>query len=155
MQEKDSLTALAPGVQLWMIPPLAHSEWSKRIDWYLGFQIRRSEPHQAVVFSPEMKALVDELEVEVPPLNLSPQTPLMIASETLLPNHQTVVVPMIGGEESAVSQWVVSCHRVWSGLGKPGARVFLPNKMTKAQFLAKWPQKDSGSEIEIVVNTQV
>lgn len=151
MQEKDSLTALSPGVQLWMIPPLAHSEWSKRIDWYLGFQIRRAEPHQPAGFSKELHGLVESLEVDVPMMRLAKEAPLMIASEMLLPNHQTVVVP-VGADDSAFAQWASACHRIWMGLGKPGTRIFLPNKMTKAQFLSKWPQKDAETSLELVVS---
>ena len=135
-----------------MIPPLAHSEWSKRIDWYLGFQIRRAGPHRPANFSPELHTLVETLEVDVPMMRLSPEAPLMIASETLLPNHQTVVVPLASEDDSQFSQWAILCHRIWTGLGKPGVRIFLPNKMSRAQFLAKWPQKEAASDLEIVVS---
>lgn len=150
MQEKDLLTALSPGAQLWFVPPLEASRWSKRIDWYLGFQIRRAGPHQPANFSPELHGLVESLEVDVPMMRLSKDAPLMIASEMLLPNHQTVVVPLVSGEETAMGQWAVSCHRIWLGLGQPMVRIFLPEKMTPQAFAAKWPQKEALERLEVV-----
>lgn len=150
MQEKDLLTALSPGVQLWFIPPLEASPWSKRIDWYLGFQIRRAKPHKPANFSSELHELVESLEVDVPTMRLTKDAPLMIASEMLLPNHQTVVVPLNDSEDTSLAQWTVSCHRIWLGLGQPSARVFLPEKLSVQAFAAKWPQKDALDRLEVV-----
>jgi hypothetical protein len=154
MQEKDLLTALSPGAQLWFVPPLEASHWAKRIDWYLGFQIRRAGPHQPANFSPELHNLVETLEVDVPMMRLAKEAPLMIASETLLPNHQTVVVPLaatgVSDESTAFAQWTLACHRIWQGLGQPLVRVFLPDRLSAQAFAAKWPQKDALDDLQVV-----
>jgi hypothetical protein len=141
MQDRDALTALSPGAQLWLIPSLDISAWSRRIDWYLGFQIRRARPYRRFDFGPDMRQLMEVYEEHIPKIPRTENAPLMVASSSLLPNHQTVVIP-----ESP--DWVAVCHRVWKDLDEPATRVFLPPKMTRKAFEAAWPE--AGSPLEVV-----
>lgn len=140
MQVRDALTAFAAGAQLWLIPPLDESAWSRKIDWYLQFQIRRSRPYQRFEFGPDMRQLMEAFEAEIPKIARTEQAPLMIASASYLPNHQTVVIPKR-------SDWVETCHRVWLGLGEPVTRVFLPSGLTPAEFEKAWPASPEGLEL--------
>lgn len=153
MKEKDLLTALAPGAQLWLIPSLEVSAWARRIDWYLGFQIQRSGPHESVKLTEELKTVIENFEVDVPMVSQASvqasASPLMIASETLLPNHQTVLIP---AQDDA--DWVRGCHKVWSGLGQPLARIFLPKGMPVEKFTKLWPagHAELVSDLEVVAD---
>lgn len=146
MQDRDALTALSPGVPLWLIPPLDVSAWSKRIDWYLGFQIRRAIPYRRVDFGADMRQLMESYEDVIPKIARTESAPLMVASSQLLPNHQIVVIPE-GGETKT---WVETCHRVWKGLDQPATRVFLPPGLTREQFVKAWPSDEGHSDLEIV-----
>ena len=120
MTERDALSALSPGATLWILPPLNESAWSTRIDWYLGFQLRRGLPHRRFDFSSDMRQLMEAYEETLPKIPRTDESPLMIASENLLPNHQTVMIPQKASENK---EWVTTCHRVWKGLGSPATRI--------------------------------
>lgn len=145
MQNRDALTALSPGVPLWLIPPLEVSEWTQRIDWYLGFQIRRARSYRRFDFGADMRQLMESYENVVPKIPRTEDAPLMIASRQLLPNHQTVVVPSATDRTA----WVATCFRVWKGLDRPSARVFLPPGLSRDEFVKLWPDQGH-DEIEIV-----
>jgi hypothetical protein len=146
MQDRDALTALSPGVPLWLIPPLEVSAWSKRIDWYLGFQIRRALPYRRFDFGPDMRQLIESYEDVIPKIARTDEAPLMVASSQLLPNHQTVVIPV--SREKIT--WAETCHRVWKGLDQPATRVFLPPGLTREQFVKAWPGHEAHDSVEIV-----
>lgn len=146
MQERDALTALSSGSQLWLLPPLAISPWSRRIDWYLGFQIRRAIPYRRFEFGPDMRQLMEAYEETVPKIPRTENAPLMVASASMLPNHQTVVVP-----HESFAEWVAGCHRVWKGLDEPSTRIFLPPGASRRQFEAAWPGGGPVDQLELVV----
>lgn len=148
MTECDALSALLPGAPLWVIPALEQSTWGPRIDWYLGFQIRRALPHRRFEFSDSMRQLMEAYEEKIPKVGRTEDSPLMIASANLLPNHQTVLVPQRDSVE-----WVKSCHKVWVGMGRPTARIFLPKSIPKAFFEKTWPRADLSANIQVVVST--
>lgn len=93
-----------------------------------------------------MKHLVDVFEKDIPKIVSTESAPLLIASSSLLPNHQTVFIPEIDA-----SNWARSCHKIWLGLGRPTARLFLPKALSKAAFEKAWPQSDANSDIQVVV----
>ncbi len=143
MQDRDALTALSPGAHLWLIPSIEISAWSRRIDWYLGFQIRRALPHRRFEFGPDMRQLLEAFEEPIPKISRTENLPLMVASMSLLPNHQTVVIP-------PSDDWIATCHRVWKGLDEPATRVFLPPGLTLQEFEKKWPSDVDHGSIEVV-----
>lgn len=146
MKTLDSAEALSNGRITWIVADLEHSKWAQRIDWYLNFQITRSVPHRPASFAPELQEIIEKWEFEAPAVRLSPITPLMIASSELVPNHQTVVVPVKGVE----ADWVLACHRVWVGLGRPPLRLFLPEGFKPSSVSMRWPKADDGADVELV-----
>lgn len=158
MKVLDAASALLPGVELWLMPPLEQSPWTRKIDWYLGFQLRRAGPHRPAQFSGELNQIVQDNEVELPAalapeslVRLSNTSPLMIASEMLLPNHQTIIVPNTdsGNRSEELVRWAVACHKIWHRLGEPNVRVFLPEGASVAAFEKAWPPSHD-HEIEVV-----
>lgn len=130
-----------------MIGDLDRSKWARKIDWYLNFQLTRAEPHQPVSISSELNQILEEWEVEAPPrIELPHSAPLMVASASLLPNTTTVQVPLNEKTEA----WVLSCHRIWTDLGRPSLRVFLPSSVSEAAFEKHWPSADKESGVELV-----
>lgn len=147
MTERDALSALSPGATLWILPPPSESAWSTRIDWYLGFQLRRGLPHRRFDFSSDMRQLMEAYEETLPKIPRTDESPLMIASENLLPNHQTVMIPQTATENK---EWVTTCHRVWKGLGSPATRIFLPKSISRPDFEKAWPKSHSCSSEDTI-----
>jgi hypothetical protein len=146
MKTLDVAEAFSNGRITWIVADLEHSKWSQRIDWYLNFQITRAEPHRPASFAPELQEIIEKWEFEAPAVRLSAVAPLMIASPELVPNHQTVVVPVKGAE----AEWVLACHRVWVGLGRPPLRLFLPEGFKAPSVSSRWPKADEDADIELV-----
>jgi hypothetical protein len=145
--EGDALNA---GCDLWLIADAERSSWSRKIDWHLNFQILRSLAHQTPRLSPELRRVLEDAEVEAPEIEATSAvaTPLMIASRDLLPNRQTVSVPV--PDEGGDAAWVKACHAVWNQLGRPRARVFLPDTMKPDLFSKSWPKSDADASVELV-----
>lgn len=140
-QVVDALSALSPGADLWVLADLEYSRWAKKIDWYLNFQMARATPRHAVGPSAGLNELLSKIEFEAPEITVNEKAPLMIASGEFLPNRSTVVIPIDHGLDAAARKdWVDRCHRVWSGLGRPNLRVFLPGPVSTEQFMGEWEQ---------------
>ncbi|MES2965365.1 MAG: hypothetical protein V4760_15890 [Bdellovibrionota bacterium] len=146
MTTLEASQALSNGRITWLVPDLEHSKWAQRIDWYLNFQITRAEPHRPASFAPELQEIMEKWEFEAPAVRLNSVAPLMIASPELVPNHQTVVIPVRGSE----AEWVLSCHRVWVGLGRPAVRLFLPEGFKTSSVESRWPKADAEADVELV-----
>lgn len=154
VQHLDALTALSPGADLWIVADLVNSQWSRKIDWYLNFQLLRAEPRQRRELSAELRRVVDEWDYEVPQIEVPDPAPLMVASSDLLPNSQTVLIPVVQDKDS----WVQACHKVWVGLGRPNVRIFLPSSVPSRQFEDRyariWPSEDQTATVEIVTESE-
>ncbi len=140
----DSLTALSPGCDLWIVAEAQHSRWARKLDWYLNFQIQRAGLHKSRELSPEIQKVIQDCEVELPEIGTFRSAPLMIASENLLPNSKTIVVPQI----QDAAGWVEACFKIWDDLGRPLTRVFLPDEMKAEAFNRAWAVK--GANVELV-----
>lgn len=141
VKKLDALSALGSGSDVWIIAGLDDSKWARKIDWYLNFQLMRAEPrHVGSIAKPSIPLLgfveqaKEQWDFEMPKVQLSEAAPLMIASSSLLPNVTTVQVTLGQGDES----WVAQCHRIWSNLGRPSLRVFLPGAMSSEKFAKQW-----------------
>ena len=146
MKTIDAVSALSPGRVTWIVPDLERSRWAQRIDWYLNYQIARAEPHVPASFAPELQDVIEKWEFEAPTVRLNGAAPLMIASSGLIPNHQTIVLPVRSGE----AEWILASHRVWVGLGRPPTRIYLPSGVSTAVFEGRWPKGDAEADLEIV-----
>lgn len=144
----DPNNALTSGSRLWVVSDLEKSHWARKIDWYLNFQLLRAEPHRSPELSPEIKSVMERWEFDAPEISIAERAPLMVASSKLLPNTQTVMVPLSAKEEL----WVKACHRIWQDLGRPTMRVFLPEESTVEGFSKHWPKADQEAAIELVAD---
>lgn len=142
--------ALQAGADIWIVPDLENSEWTQRIDWYLNFQIFRSETHLTPKASAELEQVLAEWDIDAPGVSQAKTSPLMIASSDRLPNHAVVVVPFVGGE---IKSWAEKVHETWSRLDAPRLRVFLPSGLTAARFSDAWPGPDEALSLALVPET--
>jgi|GEM_PF-1442158 len=55
--------AFSPGSDLWIIPELSYSAWSRKIDWYLNFQLGRAMNHKRSPISTFLHTVLVETEM--------------------------------------------------------------------------------------------
>ena len=137
--------ALGPGANLWIVPSEEHSEWNKKLDWYLNFQISKALDHQPQKISPDFQERLKDYDIQVTGQEQSPEL-LMISCSGLLPSKMLVIVPYKENYE----QWMQSIHKVWLNLLKPTVRIFLPQDFPVNDFTVIWPDKTSIPDITLV-----
>lgn len=151
LKNLDALTALSPGADLWIVADLGHSKWTRKIDWYLNFQLMRAEPRKAPEISDELRKVMDTWEFDPPTIAVRPTAPLMVASSQLLPNSKTVMVPFTAD----AGEWVRRCHQVWMELQRPSLRLFLPEALSNGDVEKAWPKSDRTDHIEFVSEKEI
>ncbi|MCB0414958.1 MAG: hypothetical protein KDD50_11530 [Bdellovibrionales bacterium] len=145
-------SALLAGAQLWVLPGSKDSQWTKKIDWYLNFQISRANQRQCESSSPTLlKILNDNPELKLTlhaPLDKK-NTPLIVSSSSLLPNEQTLEVIYQGHPE----KWVEQIHSIWNNLKRPSLRIFVPDQIDEDKLLKQWSTLDDGlSSTEYIIS---
>ena len=142
----SSHTALVPGADLWIISDLHSSDWTQRLDWYLNFQITKAKSHQTPGLSDEQIDSLKEWELPIYEKGLRQNdVPLMISTEELLPNRQTVILPYNGD----ITAWLSEAEEIWKSLKKPSVRFFLPDGISKAETVRQW-QIPETADISVV-----
>lgn len=115
-------SALNPGSDLWVVTSLNQSGWTPQLDWYLNFQIAKTNRHRPPELSPFLKEVGAQTGLfEIEALSQK-EAPLLIQSEALLPSKWILVAPF-GGQ---LAEWMKQISKIWLGLKKPSLRVFLP-----------------------------
>lgn len=148
MQKLSQASAFGSGSDLWILPPLENSSWTRKIDWYLNFQISRAKGHHSLTLSPELKEILTENDLPFFELKKDPKrpSPLLIASHSYLPNKMTLELPW----SNELQTWVQDCHRHWDCLGRPPLRVFLPLNVNSESFLENWLEPQTSVDITLV-----
>ena len=142
--------SLISGSNLWVLPQPQMSRWCTQMDWYMGGLITNAEerkPHS--ISNPLNKILTDE-EIPVPIIKLNKNAPLLISSESFLPNKKTVIVEYDG----SVKDWTNAIVEIWTQLQTPTLRVFLPSTVSSSHFLDQLPKmkfKDSEHTLHLTI----
>lgn len=138
-------TALTPGADLWIMTDIEYSSWARKIDWYVNFQFAKSQMHTPQAFSVELQDLIQKTGSDFFNISVKKTAPLMIATQKLLPNTSTLLVPFTEGPA-----WVKKCHEAWVKLSQPSVRFFLPETQSLSQFLSSWPKTKTEKPISFV-----
>jgi len=149
MRQEDCTMGENPwsgGYDFWFVADPEHSLWARKIDWYLNFQLMKANRHQPLAIAPELQAIAQKNEMDVPALEMlvDPsylRLPLLLACGNLLPVRTLIVVPFSESAESQVSDWSRTCLKIWQNLNRPKVRVFLPNGVGFEDFRADWHQE--------------
>ena len=147
-QEISSVGALTPGANLWIIPDYKVSYWSRKVDWYLSFQVAKAQIHKSQQMSEPLKEIVEHCELPFKDTSLPDFMPLLITSQHNLPNKYTVKIEFQGSAQA----WLKNIHLVWVNLQRPSLRVFLPNNVNIADVKKYWPVPETDSDISFVVD---
>lgn len=115
--------AFYPGEDLWLLADLTHSLWAKKLNWYLNFQIETTPMHHFVI-KPQLSAIMDKYSINEKKHPTRKNSPLLIASQDLVPNKWTLVVPYQNSE-----QWLNQIKNIIEEMKIKSVRVFSPEKL--------------------------
>jgi hypothetical protein len=122
-QKLSQTAAFAAGSDLWIFGDPTSSAFARKIDFYLNFQIARSEGTERKVLSPALLAILKANDLEE--LNQSTAVPQrwLVSTRRKLPCLQVVVIPA----KKHGPEWVQEALKIWNNLRTPSLRLFLPN----------------------------
>lgn len=153
----SNISALSNGADLWIIPQVEQSQWSKRLDWYLNFQIGKAVKHKLPTINPILTKILHDTELEneinhkaknISFHHFSINT-LLIAPGDLLPAKHLVLLNF----ENNLRKWVEEISNVWTQLGLPSLRIFIPQNIEIGDFNKEWElSADNDKEISVVIN---
>lgn len=114
--------AFTTGATLWITSDLNTSSWTRKINWYLNFQIFKFK--KAKELSESQLALLDEADFEFKNIK-SGSNSLLVFSKELLTNEKTLLI-----EFSDIASWVSTAKKYWENLNKPSLRFFTPDSVS-------------------------
>jgi hypothetical protein len=147
----NTASAFNPGSELWVIPELDASSVSRKIDWYLNFQIYQFLNHKKSELSDRVKEILQACELkkfDFVETKKSKKLGILISSSTLLPNRWTYYIE----GSHALSGWLEQIQMVWTGLGKPSLRIVAPSNYTYSEFKEKIDAKEFEDPISVVID---
>lgn len=141
-------SAFNPGSDLWIVPDTAHCRWTQKIDWYLNFQIIKSQRHLSPETRNFTKLIQKEAGLESYDHRALRNAPLMMTSESFFPNKWVIVVPLAVN----FSTWVREVSNIWENLKHPSLRIFLPTGQNAGSFHQEWQNHHSFEDFTLVLD---
>ncbi len=143
--------ALGAGAKLWVTPGGEYSDWNKKLDWYLNFQISRAKDHKSKEISSKFLENLNEYGIDHNFRKTKSSEFLMISSRGRLPCKMLIIIPY----KEDFQNWTQQIHSVWLNLLKPNLRIFLPTDFPINDFSNSWPDKNSISDITLVPSQKI
>jgi len=148
MQILFKAKALSPGADLWIVPEPLQSPEVRKLDWYLNFQLARTLHHKPQTLSADLKNLL--LQNELPELKFGEgqagQQACLISAENFLPTRMVLMLPL----KKPFEHWLKQAQLLWTNLGKPNVRVFLPTEIEADEIRDLWPQPNGQTQLSVV-----
>jgi hypothetical protein len=140
--------SLKSGCPLWFTAQPTVSQLARKLDWYLNFQIMKSECRKPQSITAELVKIENEWGIERADLSVGAQAAVLIPSHAYFPNKQTVILQFDGDGKG----WAEAVQKTALGLREARIRVFLPDDLSSEEFKESWPRKTSAAiaEIELV-----
>lgn len=138
--------ALSSGSTLWVLPSADNSVWTKKLDWYMNFQLARANYFQQMALPEPLVEMATNLEVPVPTIEVSKKAPLLVSTVYNMPNEITLYMPFTG----ELSTWLKQIHEVWSKLHKPSLRIFAPDGIDTEDIEKSWPDPTMSEKLTLV-----
>ncbi|MCB0411466.1 MAG: hypothetical protein KDD22_03000 [Bdellovibrionales bacterium] len=145
IQKLAKAGAFGIGSELWIIPEPEVSSWSRRIDWYLNFQVARSQLTTATSLSPEIKAILEDNEIDWH-MNPLEKPPLMVMTLGKIPALQVVCLSY----HATGVKWFDVAHKIWLDLNRPRVRLFLPPELEEKQLLNSWTEDRNNIDLTFI-----
>ncbi|OFZ12422.1 MAG: hypothetical protein A2Z20_06655 [Bdellovibrionales bacterium RBG_16_40_8] len=137
--------SFVPGCDLWIISRDDRSGLYRKIDWYLNFQLTKAHNHKTEESASQLKTIISENNMP----NFSPElispAALMVVAEDHFPVKSIIEIAAV----VSPAIWVKQVHQIWTSIGKPTLRVFLPQKISADEFKLNWSDSEN-NEIYLV-----
>lgn len=143
----NQLSALSPGADIWFCPDLLNSHWTQELDWHLNHQIRKGVAHKTQLLDAKVKGLLYENQMHWTDVQAANEN-LMVACSFQLPSRWVILLPWNG----MLQKWVQAVFQHWEKLGKPSARVFLPQNIAMADFSREWQKLSDYLDLTVVLD---
>lgn len=140
--------AFTVGAELWLVPDVGHSHWTRKIDWYLNFQMLRASAHSAPVVAPQLLELLKDEGLAAPTASSQLLAPLMISTAHRLPARYAVHLPYQGN----LRDWLKRVAQIWHHMRHPSTRLFLPTGVNFSECQAAWGEPDS-QNVSVVMDS--
>jgi hypothetical protein len=115
--------AYSAGSNLWVVADRESSDWTIQLDWYINFQLAKALIRKRMKVPQHLIDWAKSAEVEAVDLMTDDNGPMLVHTAKLLPNNQVLHLPY----KNNLSQWISYVEAIWTRLGKPSTRIFLPN----------------------------
>lgn len=138
IQTISTTNCFTPGADLWIAPDHPNSLFTKKLDWYLNFQLIKSSQKSSPKLSPTLCEILKSESLPEPQVNLEAYPPLLIPTSGRLPAQFVVFIPNQGD----FKLWLSKALLAWKQLNQLPTRVFLPPGLSLEQCQLEWKQVD-------------
>jgi hypothetical protein len=145
-REEVQFSGYSLGADLWIAPETMASSWSQNLDWYLNFQIAKSNYHHAATLAEPLKEILTECEIPYLEDTFS-EDALMISASHLLPTKWVLIIK--NGTE--IKDWAERAAQKCQALKPNQTRIFLPKGITEKQFLDLWKNAGGPAAVEVII----
>ncbi len=129
-QKLSQAAALSPGSDLWIFAQPRISAFSRKIDFYLNFQMAKAEQREFPSLSKKLKEIIEQNDLGELLKPIPTPNTILISAQTQLPCTQVVVINEVGNKEN----YIEAVFDIWKKLGKPSVRVFMPSFLDEADL---------------------
>ena len=134
--------AFIKGSDLWVISDIQSSKWTKKINWYLNFQIYKLKSVKQL--NRDQMAYLSDAGFDFK--NIKAKTgSILISSDKLLTNKKTLIIPF-----NNLKKWLSMAKACWDGLGRPSVRFFTPDKANADDILTHLEQDGFDVPVHVV-----
>lgn len=142
--------AWTQGCPLWVTSQPQKSQWGRKLDWSLNFQITKglkaTFPERSEALSDVLKKVKWKLAED---LKSNPEVTLVAAGQWL-PCSWVVVLNSLGSE-SGLSESLKSLNKVWTDFNRPRMRLFLPAQLGQETLKKAWGSVNLPTDFELVI----
>lgn len=123
----SSASAFSSGSQLWAFCQPECSFWSRKVDWYLNYQVAQALAQKPLEVHPQAYAIFKGAGYELTPLpSMNSKANILIAPQTTAPASQIIFIYF----DHSTEEWLNRVVTAWQNLDKPSLRIFLPEDVS-------------------------
>jgi hypothetical protein len=144
----DKTNSFNPGAELWVIPELSESKAAPRLDWYMNFQISKSQRMSKPNLAHPLLEILSKTKLNSLQFVENSRNGILYPTEKVLPNRWVLMLP----NASPVEKWCERIVEKWQGLQKPTLRIFLPQGQTAKSFENAWYKFEKFDDLSLVLD---
>lgn len=122
VQFLPKISAFTSGAETWFLPDSDSCHWTSSLDWYLNFQLAKSEVHRSPHIGAGLQRILTENDIHWGSLPAPENSALLISSSAFLPNRQTILLKF----ENDLELWLGHILKMSANLKTTTVRIFMP-----------------------------